>query len=94
MISPQAQVLINRAARVLLDQGFQNFSPAQSYYTMFYLTEALLYSKDMQFSSHSTVIAAFGKEFAKTGLLDANSIAGSLLQRGDVKPAIMGKKAR
>ena len=76
MISPQSQVLLDRAeeshqaARVLLDQGFPNFSAAQSYYTMFYLTEALLYSKDMQFSSHSAVIAAFGKELAKTGLLD------------------------
>lgn len=76
MISPQAQVLVKRAeeshqaARVLLEQGFPNFSAAQSYYTMFYLTEALLYAKDMQFSSHSAVIAAFGKEFAKTGLLD------------------------
>ena len=76
MISPQSQVLIDRAeeshqaVRVLLDQGFPNFSAAQSYYTMFYLTEALLYSKDMQFSSHSAVIAAFGKELAKTGLLD------------------------
>ena len=55
---------------MLLDQGFPNFSAAQSYYTIFYLTEALLYSKDMQFSSHSAVIAAFGREFAKIGLLD------------------------
>ena len=37
---------------------------------MFYLTEALLHSKDLQFSSHSAVIAAYGKEFAKTGILD------------------------
>ena len=76
MIPPQSQMLIDRAeeshqaARVLLDQGFPNFSAAQSYYTMFYLTEALLYSKGRQFSSHSAVIAGFGKEFAKTGLLD------------------------
>ncbi len=37
---------------------------------MFYLTEALLYSKDLQFSSHSALLAAFGKEFAKTNELD------------------------
>jgi uncharacterized protein (UPF0332 family) len=48
MIPPQVQILIDRAeeshraAKVLLDQGFSNFSAAQSYYTMFYLTEALL----------------------------------------------------
>ncbi len=38
---------------------------------MFYLTEALLLSKKLTFSKHSSVIAAFGKEFAKTGVLDA-----------------------
>jgi uncharacterized protein (UPF0332 family) len=76
MISPEILKLINhaeeshQAAKVLLDGGFSGFSAAQSYYTMFYLTEALLHSKDLQFSSHSAVIAAYGKEFAKTAILD------------------------
>lgn len=76
MISPEIQQLLDyadeshEAARVLIDKGFIGFSAAQSYYTMFYLTEALLLSKGLHFSSHSAVIAAFGKEFAKTGLLD------------------------
>ncbi len=76
MNTPQIQVLINRAedshaaAKVLLDKEFFNFSAAQSYYTMFYITEALLHSKGLQFSSHSAVIAAYGKEFAKTQVLD------------------------
>ncbi len=76
MITPQVQVFINRAeeshqaAKVLLDTGFSNYSAAQSYYTMFYLTGALLHSKNLQFSSHSAVIAAYGKEFAKTRILD------------------------
>ncbi|NJN80100.1 MAG: HEPN domain-containing protein, partial [Anaerolineales bacterium] len=56
--------------KVLLDTGFLGFSAAQSYYTMFYLVEALLYSKGLDFSSHSAVIAAYGKEFSKTKLLD------------------------
>jgi uncharacterized protein (UPF0332 family) len=30
----------------------------------------MLLSKGLTFSSHSAVIAAYGKEFAKTGLLD------------------------
>jgi len=34
---------------------------------MFYVAEALLLSKGMTFSSHSAVISAFGKEFAKPG---------------------------
>ncbi len=37
---------------------------------MFYLAEALLYSKGLEFSSHSAVIAAYGKEFAKTEKLN------------------------
>ncbi len=76
MITPQIQAIINRAAeshqaaKFLLDKGFFNFSAAQSYYTIFYMTEALLHSKGLQFSSHSAVMAAFGKEFAKTRILD------------------------
>ena len=72
MITSEVKVLIDRAdeshqaAKLLLDKGFSNFSAAQSYYTMFYLAEALLYSKGLEFSSHSAVIAAYGKEFAKT----------------------------
>ena len=49
MITSEIKVLIDRAdeshqaAKLLLDKGFLNFSAAQSYYTMFYLAEALLY---------------------------------------------------
>jgi len=76
MSSEEIQVFITRAddshqaAKVLLDKNFSNFSAAQSYYTMFYLAEALLHSKGLEFSSHSAVIAAYGKEFAKTEVLD------------------------
>ena len=37
---------------------------------MFYVAEALLYECDMQFGKHSAVHAAYGKQFAKTGLLE------------------------
>ena len=37
---------------------------------MFYIAQALLLSKGLSFSSHSAVIAAFGKEFAKTNILN------------------------
>ena len=56
-----AKELVGRHAR---------FSVAQTYYTIFYLAEALLLSKGLTFSSHSAFVAAYGKEFAKTGLLD------------------------
>ena len=59
------------AAKGLIKLGHPRFSAAQSYYTLFYLAQALLLTKGMIFSSHSAVVAAYGKEFAKTGLLDS-----------------------
>jgi uncharacterized protein (UPF0332 family) len=75
-MTPEIQRLLkyadesHEAAKILIKNGFIGFSAAQSYYTMFYLTEALLLSKGLKFSSHSAVIAAYGKEFSKTNLLD------------------------
>ena len=60
----------HEAAKVLIDRGFVRFSAAQTYYTIFYIAQALLLTKGLTFSSHSAVVAAYGKEFAKTGLLD------------------------
>jgi uncharacterized protein (UPF0332 family) len=57
-------------AKALIGMGHARFSAAQSYYTIFYLAQALLLSKGLTFSSHSSVVAAFGREFAKTNLLD------------------------
>jgi uncharacterized protein (UPF0332 family) len=36
---------------------------------MFYVAEALLLGKGLAFSKHSAVHAAFGEQFAKTGLV-------------------------
>lgn len=55
------------AAEVLIGQGFAEIAASRAYYAMFYSAEALLLKKGLHFSSHSAVIAAFGKEFAKTG---------------------------
>ena len=77
MISSEIQHLLNLAdeshdvAKALTDTGHPRFSAAQSYYTIFYLAQALLFAKGLTFSSHSAVVAAYGKEFAKTGLLDS-----------------------
>ena len=77
MIKPEIKELLDyageshAAAKVLIDKGFVGFSAAQSYYTMFYLAQALLLSKGQKFSSHSAVIAAYGKEFSKTNVLDS-----------------------
>jgi uncharacterized protein (UPF0332 family) len=77
LIAPEIRHFLNLAeeshevAKTLFDLGHNRFSAAQSYYTIFYPAEAILLSKGFTFSSHSAVIAAYGKEFAKTGLLDA-----------------------
>ncbi len=60
----------NEAAKVMIDNGIIRFSAAQSYYTIFYLAQAMLLTKGLTFSKHSAVVAAYGKEFAKPGLLD------------------------
>lgn len=76
MIAPEIQELLDyadeshQASKVLIDSGFVGFSAAQSYYTMLYLAQALLLSKGLKYSSHSAVIAAYGKEFSKTKVLD------------------------
>src|SRR5688572_14842399 len=73
---PESEELIERAkmsqkaAANLLRDGFPNFAASRAYYSMFYVAQALLLSKGLSFSSHSAVIAAYGKEFAKTKLLD------------------------
>lgn len=55
------------AARLLLQSGFPGYAASRAYYAMFYVAEAFLESKELAFSKHSAVIAAFGQHFAKSG---------------------------
>jgi uncharacterized protein (UPF0332 family) len=70
----QVEMLVHKAnenievAEMLMQLGHFDISVSRAYYAMFYLAEALLFSKGMTFSSHSAVIAAFGREFTKTKL--------------------------
>lgn len=57
-------------ADLLIKEGYPAIALSRTYYAMFYITEVLLYSKGLSFSSHTAVIAAYGKEFAKTRLLN------------------------
>jgi uncharacterized protein (UPF0332 family) len=41
---------------------------------MFYIAEAFLEGKGLSFSKHSAVIAAFGREFAKTQLVPTKRV--------------------
>lgn len=59
-----------RGARVLLKENLPGQSASLAYYAMFYVAQALLWSRGLTFAKHSGVIARFGQEFAKTKLLD------------------------
>jgi len=59
-----------KTASLLIKNGDYDSSVSRSYYAMFYLAEAMLLKKGLSFSKHSAVIAAFGKHFAKTNLID------------------------
>jgi uncharacterized protein (UPF0332 family) len=59
-----------KAAAKLFKDGDVDFAASRAYYSLFYTAEALLLSRGLSFSSHSAVIANFGKEFAKTGMLN------------------------
>ena len=58
------------AARNLLRDGFSDFSASRAYYALFYIAEALLAHIGKSYSSHAAVIAALGREYAKSGKLE------------------------
>lgn len=57
-------------AEGILDMDKPEIAAGRAYYAMFYIAEALLYEKGLEFHTHGQVIAAYGKEFAKTKELD------------------------
>ncbi len=59
------------AAQLLLGNDYTDFAASRAYYTMFYAAEALLEGDGLAFSSHSGVISAFGREFARTNRVPA-----------------------
>jgi len=75
-VNPEVKALLEKAkhsqkvAAKLFKDGDIDFAASRAYYFLFYTAEALLLSQELSFSSHSAVIANFGKEFAKTGILN------------------------
>jgi uncharacterized protein (UPF0332 family) len=55
-----------RASQLLISEGLPDFAMSRAYYTMFYIAEAFLISRNFRFSSHSATISAFGREFIKS----------------------------
>ena len=58
------------AAELLVTNDYLDFAAGRAYYAMFYIAEALLNEKELSFSKHGNVHAAFGEHFAKTKILD------------------------
>lgn len=58
------------SAELLLDNKKIDVAAGRAYYALFYVAEALLSEKELQFSTHGDVIGAYGKEFSKTKILD------------------------
>jgi len=75
-VNPEIKALIEKAKRSqkaasnLFKDGDIDFAASRAYYSLFYTASALLLSRGLSFSSHSGVIANFGKEFARTGALN------------------------
>ena len=57
-------------AKGLLNMDKAEIAAGRAYYAMFYVAETLLYEINLEFSKHGQVIAAYGKNFAKTNELD------------------------
>jgi uncharacterized protein (UPF0332 family) len=75
-LNPNATALLEKAfatleqAQLLFEAGHYDGASDRAYYTMFYGASALLAQRGLQFRSHQGIHAAFGKEFAKSGLID------------------------
>jgi uncharacterized protein (UPF0332 family) len=75
-VNPEVIALLKKAKRSqkaaakLFKDGDIDFAASRAYYSLFYTASALLLSRGLSFSSHSGVIANFGKEFARTSALD------------------------
>jgi uncharacterized protein (UPF0332 family) len=59
-----------QVAEGIIDMDKPELAAGRAYYAMFYIAEALLYERGLEFNTHGQVIAAYGKEFAKTMELD------------------------
>lgn len=57
-------------AKLLLENKRLHSAVNRIYYALFYQVSALLLAKSLSFSKHSGVLAAFNREFVKTGKID------------------------
>jgi|DewCreStandDraft_4_1066084.scaffolds.fasta_scaffold207417_1 uncharacterized protein (UPF0332 family) len=76
-MKPEVEALVLKAretydaAQLLLEHGYRDSAASRAYYAMFHAAQALLLDCGLAYSSHSAVIAAFGREIARPGLMEA-----------------------
>ena len=58
------------AAETLMRENDAEFASGRAYYAMLYAAQALLREKGLKYRKHAGVHGAFGKQFAKTGVMD------------------------
>ncbi len=51
-----------KTAKEIFKTEEYDFAVSRAYYTIFYMAEAALMTKDLSYSKHSGVIAAFGQQ--------------------------------
>lgn len=72
----ETRALLDKARRALaaadrlLQDGDSDFAASRAYYGYFYIAQALLLAKGLEFSRHGQVVAQYGLHFAKTAELD------------------------
>lgn len=68
-----------RTAKLSLRDGDYDSSVSRCYYGMFFITEALLLTKNITISTHKGVLTLFGEHYIKTNII--NKDWGKLLRR-------------
>lgn len=58
-----------KEANLLCEEDLYYGAISRAYYSMFYLTQAVLTTKELSQKKHSAVISAFAEHFIKQGLL-------------------------
>jgi len=59
-----------KTAEQALNIGDYDSCVSRCYYAMFFMAEAVLFTKNLSASSHKRVISLFGEHFIKTGIFD------------------------
>lgn len=77
-----------RTAKLSLIDGDYDSSVSRCYYGMFFITEALLLTKNITISTHKGVLTLFGEHYIKTNIINKDWVkllrrAYDLRQKGD-----------